>query len=253
MTRSLTALVLSLLLAGAAPAADGKKLTLRWHGQSFFDLETSAGTRVVFDPHAIEEYGRNSLKAELVLHSHWHTDHTQDEVISNRDKAKIVDGFKPSGKRLVWNLVDEKLADVRYRAVGTYHDDAQGMERGINTVFVLEVDGLRIVHLGDLGHILTDEQVRKIGPVDVLMIPVGGVYTINGSEAKKVVEQLKPKMYVLPMHCGTKVYDKVLPPTEFLDDQDPMYVRKMESTNRLVIDTDFKTKQPVIVLLGWKQ
>jgi L-ascorbate metabolism protein UlaG (beta-lactamase superfamily) len=253
MMRFLTALVLGLLFAASAPAADAKKLILRWHGQSFFDLETSAGTRVVFDPHAIEEYGRNSLKADLVLHSHWHTDHTQDEVISNREKAKIVDGFKPNGTRLVWNLVDDKLADIHYKAVGTYHDDSQGMERGINTVFIVEVDGLRIVHLGDLGHVLTDDQVRKIGKVDVLMIPVGGVYTINGADAKKVVEQLKPKMYIIPMHCGTKVYDKLLPPTEFLDDQDAKFVRKAESTNRLVIDTDFKTDKPVIVVLGWKQ
>src|ERR1700722_19391248 len=169
MIRFLTALVLSLSLAGLAPAADAKKLFLRWHGQSFFDLETSAGTRVVFDPHAIEEYGRNSLNADLVLHSHWHSDHTQDEVISNRDNAKIVDGFKLERKHFIWNLMDDKLKDVHYKAVGTYHDDSQGMERGINTVFIVEVDGLRFVHLGDLGHTRPDENVRKIGHVDVLM------------------------------------------------------------------------------------
>ena len=104
------------------------------------------------------------------------------------------------------------VKDVRIRNVGTFHDTQQGMERGRNAVFVIEADGLKIVHLGDLGHILTDEQVRQIGPMDVLMVPVGGVYTINGSKAKEVVAQLKPKRYILPMHYGTLTFDELLPP-----------------------------------------
>src|SRR5206468_8512605 len=90
---------------------------------------------------------------------------------------------------------------------------------GKNTIFILEVDGWKIVHLGDLGHQLSPNQIKRIGPIDVLMIPVGGIYTINGSEAKKVVEQLKPREYIFPMHCGTKIYDELLPPTEFVQDQ----------------------------------
>ena len=85
------------------------------------------------------------------------------------------------------------------------------MQRGKVGVFIIEVDGWKIVHLGDLGHLLTPSQLKRIGPVDVLMIPVGGIYTLNGSEAKKVVEQLKPKEYIFPMHYGTKVFDAVLP------------------------------------------
>jgi L-ascorbate metabolism protein UlaG (beta-lactamase superfamily) len=126
------------------------------------------------------------------------------------------------------------------------------MERGKNTIFVVEADGLRIVHLGDLGHLLTKDQIDKIGAVDVLMIPVGGVYTINGSEARKVIDQLKPKMYVIPMHYGTKVFDDVLPLDEFLEDQKKENVKRMESTNELVIKTDFKPKEPQVVILGWK-
>jgi L-ascorbate metabolism protein UlaG (beta-lactamase superfamily) len=113
----------------------------------------------------------------------------------------------------------------------------------------VEVDGLRIVHLGDLGHLLSDKMVKEIGDVDVLMIPVGGIYTINGSEAKKVVAQLKPRQYILPMHYGTKVFDDVLPPDEFLDEQKNF---KKLPTNTLEIKTDFKPAEPVIVLLDWK-
>src|SRR5207253_3218783 len=107
----------------------------------------------------------------------------------------------------------------KIRTVGVYHDEVEGMRYGKNTIFILEVDGWRIVHLGDLGHLLTPAQLKQIGPVDVLMIPVGGVYTLNGSEARKVVEQIKPKEYILPMHYGTAIFDDLLSPAEFLEDQ----------------------------------
>jgi L-ascorbate metabolism protein UlaG (beta-lactamase superfamily) len=125
------------------------------------------------------------------------------------------------------------------------------MEKGKNAVFIVEVDGLRIVHLGDLGHLLTREQIKEIGPVDVLMIPVGGVYTLNGADAKEVVAQLKPKKYIIPMHYGTKVFDDVLPADEFLEEQKPENIKKPES-NKLEIDPNFKPAEPVIVLMEWK-
>src|SRR5689334_2660627 len=87
------AVVLAALLAAPA-AADAKQLTLRWYGQSFFVLTTSAGTRIAFDPHAIEQFGRPTAAADLVLISHPHPDHTRVESITNRDKAKIIEGVK---------------------------------------------------------------------------------------------------------------------------------------------------------------
>jgi L-ascorbate metabolism protein UlaG (beta-lactamase superfamily) len=245
------ALMLVVAAAHATSAAETKKVIIRWHGQSFFDLETSQGTRIAFDPHAIDAFGRTNVKADLVLVSHFHNDHTQVEVIEGQNK-KIIYGLKGSGKKIEWNRVDEKFRDAHIRTVGVYHDSSQGMERGRNAVFIVEVDGLHIVHLGDLGHILSDEQVKQIGPVDVLMIPVGGVYTINGSEAKKVVEQLKPRQYILPMHYGTKEYDDVLPADEFLEDQPKTNVKKYELTNKLVVESDFKPAAPIIAVLNWK-
>src|SRR5205814_3222627 len=131
-----------------------------------------------------------TLPADLVLISHLHNDHNQLGAVQDQAKAKIIYGLKGGARKTDWNLIDETFRDVHLRTVGVYHDNAEGMERGKNTVFVIEVDGLRIVHLGDLGHLLTPRQIKAIGPVDVLMIPVGGVYTINGSEAQKVVERL---------------------------------------------------------------
>ena len=232
-------------------AADTKKPVLRWHGHSYFDLTTSKGTRIVFDPHAIEGYGQQSVPADLVLISHSHNDHNQVAILSNPGKFKVLEGLKQTGNKVEWNLLDEKFRDVRVRTIGVYHDNAQGSEKGKNAVFVVEAEGIRFVHLGDLGHVLTKEQVKEIGPVDVLMIPVGGVYTLNGTDAKEVVTSLKPKKYILPMHYGTKVFDDVLSADEFLEDQKKENVKKM-NTNQLEIDPDFKPAEPVIVLLDWK-
>lgn len=248
MSRFLAAFAAGLLALSPGAAADVKKIIVRWHGQSFFELETGKGTRIVFDPHQMEEYPRVQVKADLVLISHLHNDHTQLGAVENRDKAKVIYGLK-AGKREEWNLIDETFRDVHVSTVGTYHDTAQGMERGKNAIFVVDVDGMRVVFLGDLGHRLTPAQVKQIGPVDVLFIPVGGVYTLNGSDAKEVVAQLKPKKYIVPMHFGTRVFEDVLPPDEFLEDQKNV---KRFAGNRLEIESDFNPKEPVIAVLNWK-
>ena len=182
----------ALLIVAAAPAADGKQLSIRWLGQSFFLFTTSAGTRVAFDPHAIEQYGRPTVEADLVLISHPRPDRVRLDSITNRAKAKVIEGIKvipPAAEggppRTTWNPVEETFKDVKIRSLGTYHDMVQGMSRGKNTIFILEVDGLKIVFLGDLGHLLSEDQVKQIGPMDVLMVPIGGVYTLNGSKAKE--------------------------------------------------------------------
>jgi L-ascorbate metabolism protein UlaG (beta-lactamase superfamily) len=250
MTRFVVAFVAGLMAPGFLSAAEtSRKITFRWHGQSFFEIESSQGTRIVTDPHAIEAFGRTEVSAHLVLISHFHSDHNQIGVIKNQAKAKILYGLKMSAKRPDWNPIDETFRDVHIRSVGVYHDDVEGMERGKNTVFILEVDGLRIVHLGDLGHLLSAKAVREIGPVDVLMIPVGGVYTINGADAKQVVAQLKPRQYIIPMHYGTKVFEDLLPADEFLEDQ--KNVKKFVS-NKLTVESDFKPAEPVIAILDWK-
>ena len=92
MKRILSALVGLLFFAAIAPAADGKKVTIRWHGQSFFEIISSAGTRIVIDPHAIEAYGRNPVVADVVLATHAHTDHTRFEVIENGATTQLQHG-----------------------------------------------------------------------------------------------------------------------------------------------------------------
>lgn len=260
MRRLFAIIALGLTLAGNLSAQDRKPLTLRWYGQSFFVMESPQGARIAIDPHMIEAFGRQTVKADIVLISHPHPDHVRVDAIENRAQAKVIEGIKtPAGAapeggpsaRTQWNPVDEQFKDVKIRSVPTFHDSMQGLRRGKNTTFVLDVAGLKIAHLGDLGHLLTEEQLRSLGPVDVLLIPIGGVYTLNGDLAKKVVAQIKPTKYVIPMHYGTRVFDDLLPADEFLDGQ--KNVQKMLTTNELTIDPAFKPEQPVTVLLGWKK
>jgi L-ascorbate metabolism protein UlaG (beta-lactamase superfamily) len=266
--------------AGKVPkvVADGKT-HISWYGQSFFIITSSKGDRLAIDPHAIDEYGRVlGLRADGVLFSHLHNDHTQKEVLDNyKDKDfKVIPGLISKGARgVTWNNVNETFKGFKIRSVPTFHDDSEGMQHGKNTVFVIEVDGWKIVHLGDLGHRLTPAQIKKIGPMDVLMIPVGGVYTLNGSQAKDVLKQLKPKEYVLPMHYGNIRYDALLPLDEFLEDNplpvalskdDKLLINKdkdlkdvlrfikgkiITTDNTLTLDRDPARPRPLLTVLHW--
>jgi L-ascorbate metabolism protein UlaG (beta-lactamase superfamily) len=251
----------TLLLAGttAFPGEEKKwqPIKVSYHAQSFFIFESSKGYRVCFDPHLIPEYGRpEGLKANLVLLSHNHDDHTMVEALENandddKDKRpRVIRGLKGFGLRASWNAVNETVGDIKIQTVGVYHDEMEGLKAGRVSAFIIEMDGWRICHLGDLGHILTPAQVKQIGEVDVLMIPVGGIYSINGREAKKVMAQIKPREYVFPMHYGTKVFDDLLPPTEFLDGQEKARVAESDD-NQLTLNRDPQRPRPLTVVLNY--
>jgi L-ascorbate metabolism protein UlaG (beta-lactamase superfamily) len=231
-----------------------KVTTLRWYGQSFFQIETRGGQKIVFDPHAIPAFGTPRVSASVVLISHEHDDHNQPEVLDDPKIARIFHGLTISkdGRKTDWNRVDEKILQTRVRTLPTYHDAVGGMQRGKNTIWIVETDGLVFCHLGDLGHELTPDQVRAIGKVDVLMVPVGGIYTINGEVAKRVVGMIKPRLFVVPMHYGVPGYDDLVGPEEFLEGQ--KNVKRTPETNELVIPNDAKTPDaPTVVLLGWRK
>lgn len=167
-------------------------MNIHWYGQSAFLLTTSGGTRLLIDP-----YNRflgyrmpSSIEADVVLVTHDHKDHNQIQVAQ--------------GDYLLCNqpLAYEKN-DVKIRGVRTYHDNQGGAKRGPNLVFVIEADGLRIAHCGDLGHLLTDEQLAEIGPVDILIVPAGGRMVLGAQGAADVMRQLKPTVGI-PMHYRTK-------------------------------------------------
>jgi L-ascorbate metabolism protein UlaG (beta-lactamase superfamily) len=253
---------LSILVIGAGNAFSGddawKPIKVRYYGNSFFVIESNKGVRICFDPHMITEYGRppDDLKADVVLISHNHVDHTRVDALANwhdkddAKKPKIIRGLKGTGLRADWAAVDEKIGGVKIRSVGLYHDDMEGLRSGKVSAFIVEMDGWRICHLGDLGHMLSPAQLKAIGEVDVLMIPVGGIYTINGSEAKKVMAQIKPKQYVFPMHYGTKFFDDLLPVNEFLEGQKKERVAESDD-NQLTLNRDPARPRPLTVVFTY--
>lgn len=240
LTLSLAAL---LTLAASASSALGGEIKIAWYGQSMFQVVTPKGTKIFLDPHNIEEYRITPTNVDLVLMSHLHNDHNQIEgVVKNAKEAKQFNAVKKAGPNdLVqeWNLIDEKFSDVRFFSVATYHDNKRGMDRGKNGCWVLDVDGVRIVHLGDLGHTLNKEQLKKIGEVDVVMVPAGGVYTIDGIQAFTVAQSLKPKRYIIPMHYSTLVYRWTLDLSYFTDEvkEAKVPIETVKDRKWLTIDT----------------
>jgi L-ascorbate metabolism protein UlaG (beta-lactamase superfamily) len=181
-----------------APLSKDAAVTLTWFGQSTFVLKTSTGLNSLLDPAGSGTGYDIPMQSgiDLVTVSHEHSDHN---AVNLADGSPIVlHGLAGND----WAKIDQTVKGVRVRTVGVYHDDTLGSQRGKNAIFVFDVDGLRLAHLGDLGHTLSPEQIKEIGPVDVILIPVGGFYTVDGKAATEVVSQLDPKI-VIPMHYKT--------------------------------------------------
>ena len=160
-------------------------------GHAKFLIELENGLRIVTDPYdAGCGYPVTPVKADVVLVSHGHHDHSAVETI-------------PGAPRVIDKAGAYDLGDgVTVTAVEAFHDDAEGAKRGKTLLFSIRAEGLNAVHLGDLGHIPTAEQIEELGPVDVLMVPVGGFYTIDAVQAKETAEKLSAKV-ILPMHYKT--------------------------------------------------
>lgn len=172
-------------------------MNLTWLGHSTFILETSTGLKVLLDPmNASVGYPINTVTGmDLVTVSHEHGDHNNVSLAAG--SPLILRGLAGGAKP-----IDQTVKGVRVRTVLTNHDDTQGSQRGQNAIFIFEADQLRLAHLGDLGHPLTTDQVKAVGPVDIILIPVGGYYTIDAKAAATVVNQLNPKV-IIPMHYKT--------------------------------------------------
>ncbi|MCL2150439.1 MAG: MBL fold metallo-hydrolase [Dehalococcoidia bacterium] len=177
-------------------------MEITYLGHSCFKIRGKQAT-IVTDPYGPETgYGLGKAAANIVTVSHDHPDHNYASGV----------GGDP---RIISRPGEYEVAGVLIIGIPTFHDNEKGAKRGKNTVFALEADELSLCHLGDLGHPLTDDQLEAIGRVDVLMVPVGGVYTIGASSAAALVRQMDPRI-VLPMHYRT--------PTSGPQDLDPVQI-----------------------------
>ena len=170
-------------------------MKLRWLGHSAFLLTAADGTSVITDPYLPGsfsgqlKYGPIRETAHAVTVSHHHQDH--DGVSRLPGEPSV---FDRAGAF--------KAGSITITGFDTYHDENSGAERGHNVVFVFEADGLRVCHCGDLGHVLTVEQAAAIGKVDVLLVPVGGTFTVDAAAAHEVAGQLAARI-TIPMHYKT--------------------------------------------------
>ncbi len=166
-------------------------------GHSSFRIKGKQVT-VVTDPYDSSMLGFKYPKVEspdIITISHDHADHNKKD---NFDLSTV---FVTSGPG------EFEVKGVTILGIPTFHDDKKGEERGKNIVFTMTIDDLAVCHLGDLGHKLDDEQVTRIGQVEILFVPVGGFYTLNAEQAYETVTQLEPKI-VIPMHYKTPKYNQ---------------------------------------------
>jgi len=167
-------------------------MNIFWKGQSCFQITSSEGknnhVNIVIDPFD-ENIGLKppKLEADILLVTHQHHDHNNVKAVSG--SPFLIEG--PG---------EYEIKEVYIEVLSSSHDDSSGKEKGLNTIYTIEAEDIRICHLGDLGQKeLTSEQLEKIGEIDILMIPVGGVYTIGVKEAVRIMSQIEPNI-IIPMH-----------------------------------------------------
>ncbi|MFC1865533.1 MBL fold metallo-hydrolase [Chloroflexota bacterium] len=175
-------------------------MEISWLGHSCFRLKGKQAT-LITDPYP-PELGYPPLKqtSNVITLSHRHPDHSFSQGIVGNPRAVSGPG-------------EYEISDMLIIGVASFHDNEKGGTRGKNTIYLIEMDEVSICHLGDLGHVLSDNQVEELGNIDVLLIPVGGISTINAQMAAEIVRHLAPKI-VIPMHYKTEAVNQELEPVD---------------------------------------
>ncbi|HEY51541.1 MAG TPA: MBL fold metallo-hydrolase [Dehalococcoidia bacterium] len=169
-------------------------MKIKWLGHASFLIIADSGVRIITDPYEPNDklrYGNINESADIVTVSHEHFDHAN--VAAVKGNPQVVKG-------------NAEVKGIKFKGIATFHDAAGGKERGRNTIICFEVDGVKLCHCGDLGHEPTADQLAEIGSVDVLLLPVCGLYTIDATVATKVADDLKPAV-IIPMHFRSNKCD----------------------------------------------
>jgi L-ascorbate metabolism protein UlaG (beta-lactamase superfamily) len=179
-------------------------MEITWYGRACFRLKGREAT-VITDPCPPSTgFVAGKHDVDLLTLSHEHADHAYNRSITAGLTLK-----RPG---------EYEFHDLLVTGIGSFHDAVGGQERGRNVIFSFEVDGVHITHLGDLGHLLSEEQLTELGPIDVLLVPAGGVFTVTPAEAAEVVSQISPKI-VIPMHFRVDdASSDLLPADKFLQE-----------------------------------
>lgn len=211
-------------------------MDIYWYGQACFKLKGKT-TSIIIDPYDPEFTGLKvprDFEADIVIKTHDHKDHNNLSAVTGEPiRVEGPGEYEIKGASIV--------------GVSVFHDNEQGTQRGGNTVYNIQLDGLNIVHLGDLGHKLSEEQVDQIGSCDILMVPVGGTFTIDATVAAEVVSQLEPQV-IIPMHYMVPGLKFPLDPVDnFLKE---MGLESPEALNKLSITKDKLPPEPQVLVLN---
>ncbi|MFA4999980.1 MAG: MBL fold metallo-hydrolase [Patescibacteria group bacterium] len=179
-------------------------MIITWQGHSCFKIQDKIGpdgVTVATDPFN-KESGLKvpNFEADIVTVSHQHADH--NNISALRGDPFIIDCAG-----------EYDFKGVLIEGIDSYHDEKRGAERGDNIIYRIEIDDISIAHLGDLGHILDNAQIEKLSGTDILLIPVGGVHTLDAAKAVEVISQIEPRI-VIPMHYGVKELKWKIDPVE---------------------------------------
>jgi len=212
-------------------------MTINWYGHSCFKITNQGGHLTIITDPFDKKVGLNPPRgnADVVVISHDHFDHNNIKAVGG--DPFIIDG--PG---------EYETKGVTVNGISSFHDEKKGKERGSNTVYLIEVDRIKICHLGDFGQEkLTDNQLEAIGHVDILMIPVGGNYTINGTQAAKIAKQIEPYI-IIPMHYKVpKLTVDISGPEEFLKE---MGMNKKSPVEKITLrKKDLAGKEVEVVLM----
>ncbi len=215
-------------------------MIIEWFGHSFFSLRSESNTVILIDPYdSTVGYEQPKLSCDCVLMTHQHDGHNAaDEVVLGKCEKISAPGQYTVGNAKIYGYE-------------TFHDKSEGADRGKNIIYKVVMDGASILHLGDLAHVLSDELVEELGSIDVLMIPVGGTFTIDAKEALEIIDKLTPNM-ILPMHYLTDRTDKNIAPIHaFTDLANVHYDVSRTGRNSIVVDKRDMKKRTRIFLLEY--
>lgn len=214
-------------------------MVIEWLGHSCFLVTTKNGTRILFDPYDdTVGYSRADKEADIVVISHAHSDHN--------DLSRITGNFAVVDKPGV-----HTFGEITIESIKTYHDHTGGAHRGGNLISVMSVRGIRLCHMGDIGCIPGDDVMEKLKGVEVLLIPVGGHYTIGAHEALGICERVEPNI-IIPMHFKTPATDMDIAPLhEFLEAVGREYDVSYPGQCHLQIDMESLKKRTRIVVMEY--
>ncbi|HXY74519.1 MAG TPA: MBL fold metallo-hydrolase [Dehalococcoidales bacterium] len=191
-------------------------MKVKWLGHSAFLLTSEKGVRIITDPYkSVGEikYGAIKEPADVVTVSHEHFDHNNAAAV-------------PGNPEVFRGPASREIKGIKFTVIAAFHDNEHGKLRSTNMIVCMDLDGMRLCHLGDLGHLLTEAQIAQAGKIDILFIPVGGFYTIDATVATKVIESLRPKV-AIPMHFKNERHSFPLAPvSEFLKEKNNVTLLK---------------------------